>query len=198
MGVRRCCSDRGCGMEMRKSFVSLTVIHRIPMCATSIALTVDKEYIIGVIYNPVIDEMFEATHLSGSKLNGKPIQVSTVQKLQNACISTECGSDRSKEKVEWVLDNLAAVLRNNAQCIRMMGSCALNMAYVASGRMDVLYERGPHAWDMAAGVLIVRQAGGVVCGGCLRGEQTFELTGRTLLSFTPTLREELGIAFHQK
>ena len=144
-------------MEMRESFVSLTVMHRISMCATNIARMVDKEYIIGVICNRVIDEMLEATHQSGSKLKGKPIQVSTIQKLQNACISTECGSDRSKEKVEWVLDNVAPMHRNSAQCIRMMGSCALNMAYVASGQMDVLYERGRHAWDMAAGVLILHR-----------------------------------------
>ena len=163
----------------------------------SIALTVRKEYVIGVIYNPVLDELFEATHLTKSKLNGEPIRVSQVSRLESACVGTECGSDRSKEKVDFVLDNLSAVLQNNAQCIRMFGSCALNMANIACGRLDVLYERGPHAWDMAAGVLLVRQAGGVVLSGGLRSKADFQLQGRSVLAYTPTLTEALGLAFEE-
>lgn len=146
-----------------------------------------------MIYNPILDEMFEATHMTSSKLNGKQIKVSQVRELTSACIASETGSDRSKEKLEWILDNLTAVLKNNTQCVRMMGSCALNMANVACGRVDVLYERGAHPWDMAAGVLIIRQAGGIVYGGGFHGTSDFELTDRSLFAFTPTLREELRL-----
>lgn len=161
----------------------------------SIGFTVDRNYIVGVIYNPILDEMFEATHLTPSRLNGEPIRVSDVEQLSSACVSTDAGSDRSEEKTEWVISNLTAVLRNEAQCVRMLGSCALNMCYVACGRVDVFYERGPHPWDMAAGVLIVRQAGGKVFGGGLGSEADFDLTGRCVLALTPALQRELGEAF---
>lgn len=71
------------------------------------------------------------------------------------------------------------------------------MANIACGRLDVLYERGPHAWDMAAGVLLVRQAGGVVLSGGLRSKADFQLQGRSVLAYTPTLTEALGLAFEE-
>lgn len=162
------------------------------MCAVSIGFTVDRDYKIGIIYNPLLDELFEATHLTPSRLNGQAISVSKVRRLQSACVATECGSDRSAAKVGWVLERLGTVLRAEAQCVRMMGSCALNMAAVACGRADVLYERGPHAWDMAAGVLLIRQAGGVVCGGAV--DAPFALTAGSVLAFAPGLRGELARA----
>ncbi|CAN8064631.1 unnamed protein product [Agarophyton chilense] len=166
-------------------------VHRIPMCAVSIAFTLNKQYIIGVIYNPLLNELFSATHHTSATLNNRPIKVSTVSKLSSACISTEAGSDRSKEKTNWILQNLSVMLKNNAQCVRMLGSCALNMANLACGRIDLLYERGPWPWDMAAGVLIIRQAGGVVLSGDLASASDFELTGRCILAFTPCLKPEL-------
>lgn len=165
------------------------------MCAVSIGLTVNHDYIIGVIYNPILDELYEATHLTPSELNGAPISVSAVSSLQTACVLTELGSDRSTEKVEWMVERLGTVLAAEAQCVRMMGSCALNMAAVAAGRADVLYEHGPFPWDMAAGVLIVRQAGGEVRGAGL--DQEFELEGRCVLAFTPPLRPALGGLFEK-
>lgn len=171
------------------------VIHRIPFCAISIALTVKKKYIIGVIYNPILNELFEATHLTKSTLNGNEICVSSVRGLSNACVSTECGSDRSKEKVEYMMENLVCVLRHEAQCVRMLGSCALNMCNLACGRVDALYERGPYPWDMAAGVLIIRQAGGIVRSV---GGGDFCLEGRSVLAFTPGLVEEMEALFGRK
>lgn len=174
----------------------VAVVHRIPYCAVSIGFTYKREFKVGVIYNPILDELFAATHLTQSTLNGQPIRVSSVTQLTCACAATDCGSDRSAAKIDVVVSELGAVLSNHAQCVRMLGSCALSMAYVACGRVDVFYERGPYAWDMAAGVLIVRQAGGIVCGGGLGGLGTeFELTGRSVLAFTPGLRRRLSDAF---
>lgn len=176
--------------------VLFAVVHKIPFCAVSIGFTYKREYKVGVIYNPILDELFAATHLTPSTLNGQAIQVSPVTQLTRACVATECGSDRSASKIDAVVSELGAVLGNRAMCVRMLGSCALNLAHVACGRVDVLYERGPHAWDMAAGVLIVERAGGVVCGGGLGGLGTpFDLTGRSVLAFTPGLRRALSDAF---
>lgn len=165
------------------------------MCAVSIGFTVDREFKLGVIYNPISDELFSATHLTRSTLNGSAIRVSNVSELTSACVATECGSDRAEAKVDFVLEQLATVLRNRAQCVRMLGSCALNMAHVACGRCDVYYERGPYPWDMAAGVLIIQQAGGVVRSAGKGIDAPFDLTGRSVLAFTPGLAEELGRAF---
>lgn len=146
-----------------------------------------------MIHNPITNELFEASHLTASLRNGQPISVSSVSELSSACISTESGSDRSNNKINWIMTNLESMLRNEVQCVRMMGSCALNMANVACGRVDLLYERGPYAWDMAAGVLIIRKAGGIVCAGGFPPRADFDLTGRSLLAYTPTLKNELAV-----
>lgn len=172
-----------------------TVVHRVPMCAVSIGFTVNRSFIVGVIYNPILEELFEATQTTSSRLNGKEIHVSKVDRLNSAAVSTEAGSDREPGKSEFIISNLTTVLRKEAQCVRMFGSCSLNMAYLACGRTDVLYERGPSSWDMAAGVLIIRRAGGIVCGGSLGRTADFDLTGRYLLAYTPTMREALRISF---
>ena len=165
------------------------------MCATSIGLTVNRQMIIGVVYNPILDELFEATHLSRSKLNNKEIHVSKVSQLNDACISTECGSNRSQEKTDWIISHLNSVLKQSPQCVRMFGSCALNMANLACGRCDLLYETGPYAWDMAAGALIIRQAGGIIRSGGLTHDDHFQVNGRTLFAFTPTLKPAIDEAF---
>lgn len=161
------------------------------MCAISIGMAVNKQLIVGVVYNPIIDELFEATHLTPSRMNGEPIHVSDVCDLSSACVCADAGSDRSDEKIKYIVDNLKQVLVNKAQCVRMLGSCALNLSNLAAGRVDVFYERGPYAWDIAAGALIVRQAGGVVYSGTLHEYATFDLVGRTVVAFTPTLREQI-------
>lgn len=171
---------------------ALVVVHKIPICAVSIGFTMNKEFIVGVIYNPILDEMFSASHLSVSMLNGKPIAVSEVSELTSACLSTECGSDRNSAKTDFILEQLTTMLQNRVQCVRMMGSCALNMAYLACGRSDIYYERGPYAWDMAAGVLIIRQAGGVVRSAGNGIDAPFNLTSRSVLAYTPGMRTELG------
>lgn len=180
-----------CSPTFLKNCSTFAVVHKIPMCAVSIGFTVDREFMVGVIYNPILDEMFSASHLTPSTLNGRPIAVSDVSDLTSACVSTECGSDRSKVKNDFVLEQLTTMLQNRVQCVRMMGSCALNMAYLACGRSDIYYERGPYAWDMAAGVLIIRQAGGIVRGAGNGIDTPFDLTARSVLAFTPGMKTEL-------
>lgn len=174
------------------------VVHRIPICAISIGMSINRELIIGVVYNPILDELYEATHLSQSRLNGQEIHVSDVSDLTSACICAEAGSDRSHEKISYIVDNMRQVLINKAQCVRMLGSCALNLASVAAGRVDVFYERGPYAWDVAAGALLVRQAGGLVYSGTLQERTSFNLVSRNVVAFTSKLKKEIDACFGQQ
>lgn len=162
------------------------------MCAVSIAFTKAKKHIVAIVYNPILEELFEATHVTCTKLNGNATRVSTVEKLNSAAIATEAGSDRTGPKTSHIVQHVTRVLEARVQCVRMLGSCALNLAYVACGRVDMAYERGPFSWDMAAGVLLVTQAGGVVHSGDLKQlHLTFDLEGRSIVAFTPSLRSEI-------
>lgn len=164
-------------------------VHLIPFVAVSIGLTYRKTIVVGVIYNPILDEMFCASHLTPSTLNGACIRVSAVSSMQSACVATEAGSNRSPEKTALILEGLRSVLANDAQAVRAIGSCALNMAFVAMGRYDLLYEAGPYSWDMCAGALIIQQAGGIILSA---GGREFDLKGRTLVACTPGLHAEVG------
>jgi fructose-1,6-bisphosphatase/inositol monophosphatase family enzyme len=160
----------------------------LPHVCTSIALTIKRRIIVGVVYNPILDELYHATHSGPALLNGAPLAVSSVRELHSACLAAEFGSDRAPAKVELMLANTSAILRNSAQCLRSFGSCALDMCYVAAGRLDVYCEHGPYSWDMAAGALIVERAGGVVrdaTGGPL------SLTGRSLLVCNDYLLDQI-------
>lgn len=166
------------------------------MCAVSIALTVRRKVKVGVIYNPILDELYSATDSSQSTLNGIPIQVSSVTSLSSACVVTECGSNREESKTEETLRELGRVLREQTMCVRMLGSCALNLAAVACGKCDIVYEKGPYAWDLAAGVLLVERAGGIVRGGGLSGvDKELDLMGRSILAFAPGLESVLREKF---
>lgn len=144
--------------------------------------------IAGVVYNPILDELFQSTHNGPSLLNGSPISVSGVTDLHSACVTAEFGSDRTPSKIDLMVTNLRSLLVNNIQCVRGFGSCALNMCYVACGRIDAYQEYGPHPWDMAAGALIVQRAGGAMKDAC---GAPFVLTGRSLLACTPGLEHKL-------
>mmetsp|Transcript_6159 Transcript_6159/g.16411 ORF Transcript_6159/g.16411 Transcript_6159/m.16411 type:complete len:95 (-) Transcript_6159:848-1132(-) len=90
-----------------------------------------------------------------------------------------------------MLENLRAVLNQNAQAVRALGSAALNMCYVAAGRLDVYYEYGPYIWDVAAACCIVEEAGGLVLHPT---GASFGLTDRAVLAANPALARELLLA----
>jgi len=115
--------------------------------------------VVGVVYNPVLNELFTATLMGGAFLNGVPIHVSPVSRLDRAVIATNVGVDRSVAGVEYITKNITKFLQNNVQSIRCNGSSAWEMSSVASGRLDAFYEKGIHAWDIAAASLIVTEAG---------------------------------------
>lgn len=131
--------------------------RRIPFWCTSIALLRGQEEVVGVVYDPVRDELFHTEQGQGAFLNGEPIRVSNVDSLARAVASYAYGS--RGDHVPHIL-KASERLVHTAGKIRSMGSAALHLAYVACGRTDAFFELGIHRWDVAAGVLLIREAGG--------------------------------------
>jgi myo-inositol-1(or 4)-monophosphatase len=111
----------------------------------------------GVIYDPFTDELFTATHGGKTRVNGKPVRVSQRKKVNDAVIAM--GFSKSRGNLEKSLPHLNRLARR-AKKIRVMGSAALELAYVASGRLDAYIERTINIWDIAAGGLMVECSGG--------------------------------------
>jgi myo-inositol-1(or 4)-monophosphatase len=127
--------------------------------AVSIALEDAEGLAVGVVFNPVDAECFSARRGEGAALNGEPIRVTSCPTLDRAMVATGFSyeADRRREQAE-LLVRLLPQIRD----VRRAGAAALDLAYVAAGRVDAFYERGLKRWDEAAGRLLVKEAGGVV------------------------------------
>ncbi len=133
--------------------------HGYPCFCVTIALEHDGEIVIGVTFDPTRNELFAAEKGNGATLNNKPIRVSETEKLSEALICTGFPYD-FKQK-----DNFAQHLTDfllNSRGVRRDGSAAIDLAYVACGRFDGFWEEGLNPWDVAAGVLLIEEAGGQV------------------------------------
>jgi len=136
-------------------------VHKIEHCAISIGMWKDGEPIAAIVYNPVLNECFSADIGKGAYLNDKPLKTSTQTSLQQSLLATgfpytkvEKGKD-----YEWVLKcikNLMPITRD----IRRFGAASLDLCYLAQGKFDAYYECNLKPWDVAAGILIVQEAGG--------------------------------------
>lgn len=135
-------------------------LHGIPHYAVSIALERHGRLELGVIYNPVNQEMFTAERGGGAFLDNRRIRVTPRKGLEGALLGTGIPF-RDDQNLERYIATLRA-LHGPIAGIRRPGSAALDLAYVAAGRFDGFWEYGLKPWDMAAGVLLVREAGGVV------------------------------------
>lgn len=134
--------------------------HQYPMFAISIGLLYQGEPILGVIYNPITEELFQAAEGLRASLNYRPITVSNIHSLEKGLLGTGFAYDRRKNP-----DNNYAEFchfTHLTQGVRRAGAASLDLAYVACGRLDGYWERGLKPWDMAAGIVIVKQAGGQV------------------------------------
>lgn len=133
--------------------------HRIPHFCVSIACEDSDGPLVGVVHDPVKRETFAAVRGRGATLSGAPIRVTDVAELADAMLATGFAYDPGVRA-----QNLALFpkLAQGAQGVRRMGSAALDLAYVAAGRIEGYWELGLSRWDIAAGVLLVREAGGVV------------------------------------
>ncbi|OAI10495.1 inositol monophosphatase [Methylomonas koyamae] len=134
-------------------------LHGFPHYAVSIALKNKNKLEIGVIYDPTRDELFTAERGGGAMLNNRRIRVTKQNTMRGALIGTGFPF-KTMENIEPYLDMFKAVCADAAG-IRRAGAAALDMAYVACGRLDAYWEIGVKEWDIAAGVLLVQEAGGV-------------------------------------
>ncbi len=135
-------------------------IHRYPFFATSVAVRAGGELLAGAVYDPVRDEMFAAGRGLGATLNASPIRVSDCSRLAESLLVTGFPF-RSLAVLPRFLDSLDRLIRASSG-VRRDGSAALDCCYVACGRLDGFWECALSAWDIAAGALIVREAGGRV------------------------------------
>jgi len=134
--------------------------HGVPIYSVTIGIEYKKEIIAGVIYDPNNDELFSAEKGKGAFLNGKKIRVSSTDRLINSLLVTGFPYN-VKENPDHVVDHFVHFLPL-AQGIRRLGSAALDLAYVACGRFDGYWEVFLNPWDKAAGILLVKEAGGMV------------------------------------
>jgi myo-inositol-1(or 4)-monophosphatase len=133
--------------------------HSFPMFNVTLGLEQAGEMIAGVIYDPVRGEMFSAERGAGAYLNNRRIKTSACKRLEDSLASTGFPSRKRHQNVNIHFYHQMAMASHG---VRRTGSAALDLAYVASGRLDAFWEFGLKPWDMAAGTLIVREAGGAV------------------------------------
>lgn len=136
-------------------------IHDVPAYCTSVALLDGEEVILGVIYDPTSREMFHAWKGGGAHLNDEAIRVSDAQSLEESLMATGFPY-QEYDKLETYVQFFARLTRTT-RGVRRFGSAAIDLAWVACGRFEVFYEFGLSPWDVAAGSLIVEEAGGKVC-----------------------------------
>jgi myo-inositol-1(or 4)-monophosphatase len=136
--------------------------HRFPFFCVSLGLEWEGEILLGVVYDPVRSELFYAERNRGARLNGKPIHVSSKSPLASALLVTGFAYD-VRISAENNIDHFVRFSKR-AQGVRRTGSAALDLCYVASGRFDGFWEMKLNPWDVAAGSLLVREAGGEVSG----------------------------------
>lgn len=135
-------------------------IHGIPFFSISIALEVEHEIVLGVVYDPVRDEMFVAEKGKGTTLNDQPVRVSAITDPAVSLITTGFPF-RAKEYIDIYQRSFKDILFQ-ASGVRRMGSAALDFSYIACGRSEGFWEIKLGPWDVAAGSLLVREAGGVI------------------------------------
>ena len=161
-------------------------LYGIPQYAVSIALQHGDQLEQAVIYDPAKDDLFTASRGEGAQLNGKRLRVTGRSGMENALLATGIPY-RPDQDLPLFLKTLEALIPDTAG-VRRPGSAALDLAWVAAGRFDGFWEFGLHAWDIAAGVLMVREAGGLV--GDLEGGTSYLESG-DIVAATPKVYDEM-------
>jgi myo-inositol-1(or 4)-monophosphatase len=134
--------------------------HSYPFFCISIALEADGEVVLGVVFNPISEELFWAQTGEGAWLNDEPIHVSRIDSLSESLLATGFPPDSATAKDNNLLQ--FATLTNMCQGVRRDGAAALDLCFVACGRLDGFWERKLAPWDMGAGIIIISEAGGKV------------------------------------
>lgn len=168
-------------------------MHGIPVFACTVALERDGEIVAGVTYNPITNDLYWAEKGKGAYHNDRRLRVSARKVLEDSLIATglpfvgKTGHAQALKELHQIMQRTAG--------IRRLGACSLDLAMVAAGRVDGYWERGLKPWDMAAGTLLITEAGGKI--GSLDGDQSPLITGEMLaanLDLYPQLLEKLQLA----
>jgi myo-inositol-1(or 4)-monophosphatase len=159
--------------------------HGYPMWNVTLALARRGEVIAGVVYDPLNRELFAAERGAGARLNGAAIHVSPASTLNDSLLSTGFPSRRRHQNVNIHFYYQLAMLSHG---VRRGGSAAIDLAYTACGRLEAFWEFGLNPWDMAAGTLLVEEAGGSVSG--MRGEP-LDIHGRYVVADNGLVHQEL-------
>jgi myo-inositol-1(or 4)-monophosphatase len=136
-------------------------VHRLQTYAVSIALQHRNELVLGVVYDPVSEECFMAKKGEGATLNGLPLKTSDCRRLDQAMIAVSFSSNVERGSIE--ISRFVEAL-HSCRSVRRLGSAALNLSYLAAGRLDAYWATSVQAWDVAAGFLLVEEAGGKITG----------------------------------
>ena len=162
-------------------------LHGIPHFCISIGLEKNKEIISGIIFDPIKDETFIAEKGNGSYLNNQRLRVSGRNKLKDSIIFTGGPKFESKEK-DLILEEYKKISSNVHIPIRKMGSAALDLAYVAAGRCDGFWQRDLNYWDIAAGIILIKEAGGFITD--FKGDNNY-VKNKTILASNSEINQEM-------
>jgi len=161
-------------------------VRGFPQFAVSIALKHKGRLDQAVVYDPVRDELFTASRGNGAQLNNHKLRVTNQKKLEGALLGTGFPF-RQQEYLDAYMEMFKVLFPDTAG-IRRAGSAALDLAYVAAGRLDGFWEFGLSEWDMAAGVLLIKEAGGITTN--FRGDDTYLQTGN-IIAGTPQIHHAI-------
>ena len=162
-------------------------LHGIPHFAMSLALEHEKEIICGIVYDPIKDEMFVAEKNNGSYVNNKRMRVSARSKLKE-CIIFSGGPRYESKNKELVFEEYKKFSSKVNTAIRKLGSASLDMAYVAAGRCDGFWQRDLNYWDIAAGIILVKESGGLVTD--FKGKNEY-IQNKTILATNSKIKNEM-------
>jgi myo-inositol-1(or 4)-monophosphatase len=159
--------------------------HGIPLFTISMALEFEGSPVVGIVYDPMRDEMFASAKGFGSKLNDRVLSVTSSSSLENSVLSA--GYPYDEDKLDEFLEALKLVFPKS-RGLRRLGSTALCLAYVSAGRLDGYWGQGVYRWDISAGILLVEEAGGKISD--LSGGQAADYK-TTILSSNGKIHDEL-------
>jgi len=165
---------------------TVNFIHKLPVFSISLALYDGNSALFGIVYNPISGDFFHAIKNKGAYLNGKKIGVSKINDIEHSLVVTGFPYDYHKrhKRVVEILNNFY----RKAEGIRRFGSAALDLCYVACGWFDGFWEEGLKSWDVAAGALIVKEAGGNVTDFAGRNNYLF---GETLVASNSKIHNQM-------
>ena len=164
-------------------------VHGIPHLAISIGVWEQGKPIMAAVYNPILEELFWAVQGEGAYCNGRRLEVSRQNKLQNALIATGFPYAKVNAGLEyhWVINCMTNLLPH-IQDIRRLGAAAIDLCYLAQGKVEAFYEIDLKPWDVAAGILIVQEAGGQISNV---DDQPFDFDDKSIVASNGKVHQQL-------